>query len=101
MASLNSFMFLHFYFVLTLFLLHAPFLVTSSIYRYRFNSVNATVSNNSTKQHHKWVGPVGHRVITVDVNGSGEFRSVQTAVDSVKENNTQNVLILISAGYYM
>ncbi|KAF2313081.1 hypothetical protein GH714_009141 [Hevea brasiliensis] len=44
---------------------------------------------------------VGQRVITVDVNGSGEFRSVQAAVDSVKENNTENVLIKISAGYYI
>ncbi|KDP39870.1 hypothetical protein JCGZ_03401 [Jatropha curcas] len=98
MASFNCFCF-----ILALFLLqYAPCLVTSrSIFRYRLNSVNATGSNNSTKHHQKWVGPVGHRVITVDVNGYGEFRSVQAAVDSVPENNTENVMLLISAGYYI
>jgi pectin methylesterase-like acyl-CoA thioesterase len=40
-------------------------------------------------------------VITVDVNGAGEFLSVQAAVDAVPENNGENVMILISAGYYM
>lgn len=55
----------------------------------------------TTKHRHKWIGPVGHRVITVNVNGSGEFQSVQAAVDAVAENNTVNVTILISPGYYM
>lgn len=50
---------------------------------------------------HRWVGPVGHRVITVDVNGGGHFRSVQAAVDAVPDNNRMNVQIQISPGYYM
>ncbi|PON93024.1 Pectinesterase, Tyr active site [Trema orientale] len=56
----------------------------------------------STKHHrHKWIGPTGHRVITVDVKGSGEFQSVQAAVDAVAENNTVSVTILISPGCYI
>lgn len=100
MASLSCFLSMYNYFILTLFLLHAPLLVTGSIYRYRLNSLESNASTNSTKHHHKWLGPVGHRVIRVDFNGSSEFRSVQAAVDSVPENNTENVIILISAGYY-
>jgi len=104
MASLGySFLFFYSYFILTLFLLHAPLLVTSSTYRYKVesSSINRTAPTNSTKHHHKWVGPVGYRAITVDVNGAGEFLSVQAAVDAVPENNGENVMILISAGYYM
>lgn len=104
MASLGySFLFLYSYFILTLFLLHAPLLVTSSTYRYKVesSSINRTAPTNSTKHHHKWVGPVGYREITVDVNGAGEFLSVQAAVDAVPQNNGENVMILISAGYYM
>ncbi|KAJ6696018.1 PECTINESTERASE 68-RELATED [Salix koriyanagi] len=104
MASLSySFLFFYSYFILTLFLLHAPLLVTGSTYRYKVepSSLNRTASTaNSTKHHHKWVGPVGYREITVDVNGAGEFLSVQAAVDAVPENNRENVMILISAGYY-
>ncbi|KAE8671751.1 putative pectinesterase 68 [Hibiscus syriacus] len=44
---------------------------------------------------------MGHRLITVDINGLGHFRSVQAAVDDVPENNRKNVLIRISAGYYI
>lgn len=63
---------------------------------------STTGSTNLTKHHHKWVGPIGHRLISVNVNGSGaDFRSVQAAVDSVPVNNTENVVIQISAGYYM
>ncbi|KAK8658201.1 hypothetical protein V6N13_036413 [Hibiscus sabdariffa] len=43
---------------------------------------------------------MGHRLITVDINGLGHFRSVQDAVESVPENNRKNVEISISAGYY-
>ncbi|BFG31394.1 hypothetical protein CerSpe_176670 [Prunus speciosa] len=57
-------------------------------------------TSNSTKNHHKWVGPTGHRRIAVDINGSGDFLSVQAAVNAVPANNTVNVLILISPGYY-
>lgn len=58
---------------------------------------------NSTKHHHNhnWTGPTGHRTIVVDANGSGDFLSVQEAVDSIPENNTQNVTIWIHAGSYM
>ncbi|CAN1333550.1 Probable pectinesterase 68 [Linum perenne] len=50
---------------------------------------------------HHWVAPVGHRVITVDVNGSGQFRSVQAAIDSVPENNNENVVVRLSPGVYV
>ncbi|CAL0331149.1 unnamed protein product [Lupinus luteus] len=62
-------------------------------------TVSSSSSNSSTK--HNWIGPIGHRVISVDVNGSGHFRSVQAAVNAVPENNRMNVLIQISAGYYI
>lgn len=90
-------------FIFSLFFLQESFIVTASIYRYKLNSVNVTANaSNSTRHgHHKWIGPVGNRVITVDVHGSGEFRSVQDAVDAVPDNNRENVLILIGAGYYM
>ncbi|KAL5551171.1 hypothetical protein UlMin_001347 [Ulmus minor] len=65
------------------------------------SSLGDTGSTNSTKHHHKWIGPIGHRTITVDVNGSGEFESVQAAVDSVQANNRVNVTILIRPGYYI
>ncbi|KAF4353083.1 hypothetical protein CsatB_004882 [Cannabis sativa] len=56
----------------------------------------------SKSHRHKWIGPVGHRLITVDVKGgSAQFKSVQAAVDSVSENNTVSITILISPGYYI
>lgn len=55
----------------------------------------------SLKKNHSWIGPVGRRVITVDVNGGGQFQCVQDAVNAVPENNRMNVLIQISAGYYI
>lgn len=91
MSSLTYFSFFHLY-IVTSFLSLALFQV----------SISATAqAANSTKHHHEWIGPVGHRVITVDVNGSGDFKSVQAAVDSVPERNRMNVLIQISAGCYM
>ncbi|KAL7123354.1 hypothetical protein ACP275_01G100700 [Erythranthe tilingii] len=65
------------------------------------NTAAAALNSSSKHGHHKWVGPSGHLLITVDVGGSGDFRSVQAAVDSVPENNSKNVLILIGAGYYI
>lgn len=62
---------------------------------------NSNAASSTSKHHHKWVGPSGHRLITVDANGLGEFPTVQAAVDAVPHNNTKNVLILISAGSYM
>lgn len=91
MSFVTCFSFFHLYLVIS-FLSLALFQV----------SISATAqAANSTKHHHEWIGPVGHRVITVDVNGSGEFKSVQAAVDSVPERNRMNVLIQISAGCYM
>ncbi|KAK4262602.1 hypothetical protein QN277_028143 [Acacia crassicarpa] len=58
-------------------------------------------TNSSSKHRHRWVGPIGYRVITVDVNGTGQFRSVQAAVDAVPDNNRMNVVINISAGCYV
>lgn len=60
------------------------------------HATTVTCTNSS-----KWFEPIGDRVITVDVNGGGHFRSVQAAVNAVPENNRMNVLIQISAGYYM
>ena len=81
-----------------IFLIHALTVKCSS-------AVNDTTPNypvtNSAKHRHRWVGPIGHRVITVDVNGSAHFRSVQAAVNAVPENNRMKVLIQINAGYYM
>ena len=99
MESFSSFLFFYFcfFFVFASFFCPAPPLsvATSSV-------VNATASaTNSTRHHHKWIGPIGHRRITVSINGSGHFRSVQDAVDAVPENNRKNVLIQISPGYYM
>ncbi|KAF3448333.1 hypothetical protein FNV43_RR09046 [Rhamnella rubrinervis] len=66
------------------------------------NQTNNASSTNSTQHHrHKWVGPTGHRVMTVDINGSGDYKSVQAAVDAVPDNNTVNVTIRISPGYYI
>lgn len=62
---------------------------------------SAASSFNLSKHHHKWVGPSGHRLITVDVNGLADFPTVQAAVDAVPPNNMKNVLILIAPGCYM
>ncbi|XP_059444103.1 probable pectinesterase 68 [Corylus avellana] len=103
MASPNSFFIISFFFILIslLLLLQKPLPVTSFHYRSLLNLVNATASTNLTKNPHKWVGPVGLRLISVAVNGSADFRSVQAAVDSIPVNNTQNVVIQISAGCYI
>lgn len=53
------------------------------------------------KKAEKCVGPTGHRHLSVDVAGGGDFVSVQAAVDAVPENNTVNVIIHIAPGYYM
>ncbi|KAJ7952502.1 Pectinesterase [Quillaja saponaria] len=103
MASLNPLIFLA---LITTLIFHAlP--VTSYRHRHyttlRPSSVTnyTTSTTNSTKHHHTWVGPVGNRMITVDVHGSAEFQSVQAAVDSIPANNRVNVLIQIGAGYYI
>ncbi|KAK9275479.1 hypothetical protein L1049_022746 [Liquidambar formosana] len=81
-------------------LFHAP-LQVRSYHHYGLNLVTSTASTNSTKHHHKWVGPSGYRLITVDARGDAEFLSVQAAIDSVPENNMENIVIQINAGYYI
>ncbi|WJZ82456.1 hypothetical protein VitviT2T_002215 [Vitis vinifera] len=83
--------FTSFFSILTLFLCYAPLKYSATI----------IPSTNSTKRHHKWVGPSGHLFITVDARGTGDFLSVQAAVDAVPDNNTKNVLIKINAGFYV
>ncbi|KAM0014130.1 putative pectinesterase [Helianthus debilis subsp. tardiflorus] len=61
----------------------------------------SATSNSTSKPRHKWVGPIGQRNITVNVNGSGDYSTVQAAVDSVSANNRKNILIHISAGVYV
>lgn len=68
--------------------------------RYHDTTFNSLSSSNSSNDNHHWTEPVGHRVITVNVNGGGQFSSVQDAVNDVPDNNTMNVLIKISAGKY-
>ncbi|WOL07045.1 putative pectinesterase 68 [Canna indica] len=46
---------------------------------------------NSTKQ----------KSIVVDANGSGDFLTIQEAVDFVPENNSESVIICIQAGLYV
>ncbi|GJV18616.1 probable pectinesterase 68 [Tanacetum coccineum] len=70
------------------------FLILYSLYA---SSSNVT----STVPSHKWVGPSGYRNITVDINGLGDYTTVQEAVDSVSINNMKNILIRISAGVYV
>ncbi|GAB2274171.1 Probable pectinesterase 68 [Dionaea muscipula] len=67
-----------------------------------FHSNSSAGGGNSTKRHHrKWVSPSCCRHIWVNIGGSGNFSSVQAAVDSVPENNTESVFIHISPGVYM
>ncbi|XP_042404215.1 probable pectinesterase 68 [Zingiber officinale] len=58
---------------------------------------------NATRSHgHKdWFKPRNQQTIVVDANGSGDFLSVQDAVDSVPENNIKRVIIHIHAGCYI
>ncbi|KAF8379235.1 hypothetical protein HHK36_028667 [Tetracentron sinense] len=97
MVSPNS-IFIFFFFFLTLILLHAPLILASSSHYYSLNSTSNAC--NTTKHHHKWVAPTGYRLITVDAGGSGDFLTVQSAVQSVPENNRENFVIKINAGNY-
>ncbi|THU73268.1 hypothetical protein C4D60_Mb04t21000 [Musa balbisiana] len=73
------------------------------LFLYLFVSVHCSACElNSTKPHrHKWFEPTSQHTIVVDANGSGDFLSVQEAVDSVPENNTKRVIIHIHAGCYI
>ncbi|XP_022543722.1 probable pectinesterase 68 isoform X2 [Brassica napus] len=69
---------------------------------FRFSFV-AACSNSTEEQHHhhrKWVGPSGHKVITVSLDGHSQFRSVQDAVDSIPKNNNMSIVIKIAPGFY-
>ncbi|KAE8713798.1 putative pectinesterase 68 [Hibiscus syriacus] len=92
-SSLSSLLLFHVCFFLCL---APPLLATSSVV-----NANTSSNTNTTKHNHIWIGPIGHRLITVDIKGSGHFRSVQDAVDAVPENNRKNVLIQISPGNYV
>lgn len=41
-----------------------------------------------------------NRTIIVDINGKGDFKSVQAAIDSVPEKNSHWVIIHIRKGVY-
>jgi pectin methylesterase-like acyl-CoA thioesterase len=41
-----------------------------------------------------------NRTIKVDINGDGDFKSVQAAIDSVPEGNSKWVIIHIRKGVY-
>ncbi|KAF7810096.1 putative pectinesterase 68 [Senna tora] len=69
------------------------------LFTFVFNAL--TVTSTLTFHRSTGVGPIGRRVITVDVNGGAHFRSVQAAVNAVPDNNRMNVIIQISAGYYI
>ncbi|XP_042440162.1 probable pectinesterase 68 isoform X1 [Zingiber officinale] len=58
---------------------------------------------NATRPHghRNWFKPTSQQTIVVDADGSGDFLSVQEAVDSVPENNTKRVVIHIHAGCYI
>jgi Pectinesterase len=66
-------------------------------------SFSRSCDNNVTysKNHHGWIGPVGQQKIVVDASGTGDFLSIQEAVDSIPENNTKRYIIQINAGSYM
>ncbi|KAG2261768.1 hypothetical protein Bca4012_013538 [Brassica carinata] len=70
---------------------------------YRFSFVAACSNSTEDQQHHhhrKWVGPSGHKVITVSLDGHSQFRSVQDAVDSIPKNNNKSIVIKIAPGFY-
>ncbi|CAN1185898.1 Probable pectinesterase 68 [Linum perenne] len=96
MASLN-------YYPFILFILCCFFSLNSAVsLTTAFSPVSAPAPAPARRGGgHHWVAPVGHRVITVDVNGSGQFRSVQAAIDSVPENNDENVVVRLSPGVYV
>ncbi|OAY65918.1 probable pectinesterase 68 [Ananas comosus] len=58
-------------------------------------------STTATKHRHRWVEPTVARTVVVDAAGSGDFLSVQKAVDSIPENNTIRVVIQIKPGSYI
>lgn len=108
MAFLNSHFALFFVSFVTLLFLVPNSCASSRFHRrhhfYKHNSLSTQEpSFNSSNHHHRhrWIGPSGNRLITVDLEGFGNFRSVQAAVDSVPESNRENVLIRISPGSYI
>ncbi|MED6215762.1 putative pectinesterase 68 [Stylosanthes scabra] len=83
-------------------LLHAATTTVTSATTYRDTTPKVFLSSKNSSGHNfRWLGPIGHRVITVDANGGGHFRSVQDAIDSIPDNNRMNILIQISAGVYI
>ncbi|KAG5061404.1 hypothetical protein JHK87_002433 [Glycine soja] len=78
---------------------HAATVTCKPHHRDRTLKIFSSTSNSSKSSHH-WIGPIGHRKITVDINGGGHYRSVQDAVNAVPDNNRRNVLIQINGGCY-
>ncbi|KGN57171.1 probable pectinesterase 67 [Cucumis sativus] len=70
------------------------FLISSPIGSYAFTAQNVIDSPLLTKK----IGT--NRTIKVDINGNGEFKSIQAAVDSVPEGNSQWMIIHVRKGIY-
>lgn len=69
-------------------------LISSPIGSYAFTAQNVIDSPLLTKK----IGT--NRTIKVDINGNGEFTSIQAAVDSVPEGNSQWIIIHVRKGIY-
>ncbi|XP_038888955.1 probable pectinesterase 67 [Benincasa hispida] len=69
-------------------------LILSPIGSYAFTAQNVIDSPLLTKK----IGT--NRTIKVDINGNGEFTSIQAAVDSVPEGNSQWMIIHVRKGIY-
>lgn len=41
-----------------------------------------------------------NRTIKVDINGNGEFKSIQAAIDSIPEGNSKWVIVHVRKGIY-
>ena len=69
-------------------------LISSPIGSYGFTAQNVINSPLLTKKI------ATNRTIKVDINGNGEFTSIQAAVDAVPEGNSQWMIIHVRKGIY-
>ncbi|KMZ67377.1 pectin methylesterase, family CE8 [Zostera marina] len=60
-----------------------------------------SMMNRRHHHHHKWVAPTGHHTITVDASGSGDFLSIQDAIDYIPDHNMKKTTIRINTGVYI
>ncbi|MFS0656249.1 pectinesterase family protein [Bacillus sp. 179-C3.3 HS] len=65
------------------------FMLVMSFFLFHSASLEATGQQNKT-----------NRVLVVDQKGSGSFRTVQSAIDAIPENNQQETTIYIKNGIY-